>query len=117
MYRTLPSLTTRVSAPALAGWLITAFLAVSGFVFVHGNQANIPLGDEILWLPYITGESRISVQWLWSQHNDHRLVIPRLLYIGLWHLRPHSFKLAMYFGFACLVVATVAMLIASAKLR
>lgn len=105
------------SGPALAGWVLTVLLAVGGFVFVHGNRANIPLGDEILWLPYITGEQRVTLQWLWSQHNDHRLLIPRLLYIGLWHLRPHSFKLAMYFGFVCLVLATVVMLVVSMRLR
>ncbi len=106
-----------ISWPAFAAGALTALLALTGFAFVHGNRANIPMGDEILWLPYVTGELPVTARWLWSPHNDHRLVIPKLLYLGLWHLRPHSFKLAMYFGFTCLVLATIAMLIVSARLR
>jgi hypothetical protein len=103
--------------PAIINGLLTAVLAVWGFTFIAGYRLNLPLGDEILWLPYLTGERAVTLHWLWSQHNDHRLLIPRLLYLTLWNGGAHSFKLPMYFGFTCLLLVAVALQIASARLR
>ena len=48
---------------------------------VHG--LTMPFSDEWWWLPKIVGREPVTLNWLWSQHNEHRMLLPRLIYLGL----------------------------------
>lgn len=70
--------------------------------FVLGLGVEVPYFDQWQFLPLMDEVQRgeLEISGLWSQHNDHRLVFPRLLMLGLisqWNT--HLEKLASI-GFA-----------------
>jgi hypothetical protein len=57
--------------------------AALGFVLGFGH--NVPWGDEWEFVPVLTGGEPAG-PWLWAQHNEHRLPLPRAVYLGLFRL-------------------------------
>src|SRR5688572_15035986 len=64
-------------------WLVMT-LAALGYVLAFGH--NIPWGDEWEFVPALTGREPAGLPWLWAQHNEHRLPLPRAIYLGLFRL-------------------------------
>lgn len=74
--------TTRTAAGLLVAWgLLT--LVTGGFVLRYGHDA--PWQDEWEFVPALAGE-RALVPWLWEQHNEHRVPLPRLVYLVFYRL-------------------------------
>lgn len=71
----------------MALWAALTVLAVA-FVFVVGS--NCPNADEWEFVPALTGNEPLG-PWLWAQHNEHRLPLPRLAYWVLFQLT-HDFR-------------------------
>jgi hypothetical protein len=64
----------------LAVWV--AFTAAAlGFVLTFGT--NVPYADEWEFVPALTGHEPFG-PWLWQQHNEHRLPLPRAIYFALF---------------------------------
>ena len=70
----------RILAFLLISWLV---LTVSALYFTARFGTIFPLQDELAWVPYVSGHDHISFDWLWSLHNEHRLFLPRLVYLGI----------------------------------
>jgi hypothetical protein len=98
------------------GAVLVAF-AIDLLWFVHGYAVDMPLGDEIRWLSYATGDLRVDLKWLWSEHNNHRVLFPRLLYLALWNVLGPGFRWGMYFGAFGLTATATLFVIAAKKLR
>ncbi len=64
---------------------VWAALTVAGLGFVLGFTRNLPWGDEWEFVPAVAGHEPIP-GWLWTQHNEHRLPLPRLVYLLLVRL-------------------------------
>jgi hypothetical protein len=90
-------------------------LALLGFVYYYGG--NVPYLDDWDIVPALTGNQAITFHWLWSQHNEHRLVLPRLLLLGLYQISGFDFRAGMVFNAAALILMTVLMLQAAVKTR
>jgi hypothetical protein len=58
--------------------------AALGLAVEMGN--NVPIWDEWALVPYVTGDKPVTLSWLWSLHNEHRIVLPRLVYVPLVRL-------------------------------
>jgi hypothetical protein len=106
---------TYISAYAIGLVTVVMSLALLCFVGVYGR--NVPYLDDWDIVPALTGHQAITFQWLWSQHNEHRLVLPRLLLIGLYRLSGCDFRAGMVFNAALLILMTTLMLHAAAKIR
>src|SRR2546423_1235273 len=81
-----------------APWALVLLLA-QGFVIRYG--ADVPRWDDFDVVPVLIGEQPITAGWLWSQHNDHRVPLPRLVLITAYRLLGHNFRA----GMVCSVVA------------
>src|SRR5687768_10149786 len=66
--------------------LTWAAMTVAGLGFVLGFGHNVPWGDEWEFVPVLTGHESAGPRWLWAQHNEHRLPLPRAIYLGLFRL-------------------------------
>jgi hypothetical protein len=69
--------------PRLVVWGITAALAVVGVVHVLAYARNIPMSEDWHLVGPLTGAEPSFWGWVWSQNNEHRLPVARLIYIGL----------------------------------
>jgi len=47
-----------------------------------------PWSDEWDLVPMLTGAAPVSMKWLWAQHNEHRIVIPKLVYLLSFNIVP-----------------------------
>jgi hypothetical protein len=65
----------------------------------------------------MTRHEPLSLRCLWSQHNEHREVVSRLIIAGLLRFIANDFRLALYFNSALISAAAASMLILARKLR
>ena len=42
----------------------------------------LPYWDEWLWVPFATGDRPVTLEWLWEPYNEHRLPLPKLIYLA-----------------------------------
>ncbi len=89
-YRALPIATSLMRPILLVLW---ATLSVSLLVFVLWFGHNQPWADEWEFVPTLAGNEPVGPFFL-HPHNEHRLPLPRLIYIGLWELT-HDFRTGM----------------------
>jgi hypothetical protein len=92
-------------------WIVSLALAL-GFVARYGSE--VPVWDDFDLLGPITGVRPASLSWLWSQHNEHRVPLPRLVLFALDRLGGHDARQGMFFSVVILATAA-AMLIAAAR--
>src|SRR5262245_38487639 len=86
-------------------------LVIAGAVARHAR--NVPLQDQWTFVPMVLDglAGRIGFGALWTQNNEHRLVLPRLLLVGLARLTAWDVRVEM----ACnllVALATLALLAA-----
>ena len=88
-----------------AGWL----------VFRYGLK--MPFADEWQWLGQATGREPVTWSWLWAQHNEHRMFLPALIYLGLGRLSGGDFRVGAYFNVAVLSVLSLGMIAVVRRVR
>ena len=52
-------------------------------LFIAHYASNVPSWDDWDMVPTLTRNQPITWEWLWSQHNEHRVPLPRLMFLGL----------------------------------
>ena len=82
--------TSRTPLVLLALWAAMT-LAALAFVLMLGS--NAPYADEWEFVPALTRHEPV-VPWLWKQHNEHRMVLPRIVYYTLFQIA-HDFRAGM----------------------
>jgi hypothetical protein len=101
-------------AKALAGpilvWAVWGAMTVTTILFVRHYSRNIPFMDDFAFVPVMTGHEPLSLRWLWSQHNEHRPVVSRLVMVCLYRLISTDFRVGLYAN-AVLISATAASMI------
>jgi hypothetical protein len=75
------------------GTWLAAFAAALFLVLRYGS--NVPSWDDWDMVPVLTRMQPVTAEWLWSQHNEHRVPLPRLLFLGLNRLTTVDFRVTM----------------------
>ena len=96
----------------VAVWAVFAAGAVA-FVAVIGT--NAPYADEWEFVPALLGEEP-ALPWLWQQHNEHRLPLPRAVYLTLFALT-HDFRAGMLLQVAMLAALALYLMRLADQLR
>ena len=113
-----PSTTVRRDAAPIAFvaliWLLQSWLLVG---LVVERTVNIPFMDDWEMVPVLTGDQPLTLSWLWSQHNEHRIFLPRLLYLAVVSLSGNDFRAGAFFNVFALCIAAAALCLAARKLR
>lgn len=91
------TLLQREAAPLLFVWLVWLVQSLLLLGYVSDYSVDIPFLDEWEMVPALTGEQPITLSWLWSQHNEHRILLPRLIYMAVTKLSGSSFRAGMFF--------------------
>ena len=98
-------------------WVVWALCVAAAVAYVGHYGVNFPTWDEYAFLPYLTGVKPITPAWLWSSHNGHRMVLPRLAFIGLIRAGGGDFRAGMAGHVALLAGAALALILATRKVR
>ena len=110
-----PSSSTRERWTKLALLAAWAALTASAFAFVFILGTNSPSADEWEFVPAVTGHEPVG-PWLWAQHNEHRLPLPRLLYYALFQLT-HDYRAGMVVQVVMLSGLSLGLMRLAARLR
>jgi hypothetical protein len=79
---------------------------------------NLLLVDE--WemvVPFLTGIRPLTFENLWAVHNDHRIVLTRLIELSLVRLSGGDFRVGMYVNVAVCAAIAAALIRAARRLR
>src|SRR6516225_7885299 len=77
--------------------LIGAFASTIAFAATYG--CNVPFGEEWEVMgPVLAGKQPVTLHWLWSQSNEHRVPVPKLVLLGLLKLTNCDFRAGMFFN-------------------
>lgn len=92
-----------------------ALLTLAALAFVAGIGTNAPYADEWDFVPGLLNEEALG-PWLWEQHNEHRLPLPRLVWYALFQVT-HDFRTGMYLQVALLSALALALMRFAARVR
>ncbi len=67
-------------------WTIWALLFGIAAIYVIRFGADVPVWDDYAVIPEVTGARPVTLGWLWSQHNEHRIPLTRLILLGIFRL-------------------------------
>jgi hypothetical protein len=98
-------------------WAVWGAMTAATILFIRQYARNIPYMDDFALVPLITGHDPVSLQWIWSQHNEHRPAISRLILVGLHRFIATDFRVGMYFNAGLLSAAAAAMILLVRRVR
>jgi hypothetical protein len=109
LHQTSRSSFHRRIAPLIV-WGTWSIMLVAALLFVRTYGSNVPSWDDWDMVPTLTGQQPITASWLWSQHNEHRVPLPRLVLLGLHRITGINFRTPMFFSVFALSVLAFAMI-------
>jgi hypothetical protein len=107
----------RFDDAALFVWACWLVMVVSALTFVARYSRNIPYWDEFSMVGAVTHEQPVTLAWLWAQHNEHRIVLPRLVYLGLAALSDSDFRAGMFFSVGLMSLLAAGLVIGAKRIR
>ena len=88
----------------------------SAVVYVMLYGTNVPSWDDWDMVPTMTHHQPITASWLWSQHNEHRIPLARLIMLGTYGLWP-DLRACMYLNVLAMAVMSLALMRSARRLR
>lgn len=90
-------------------------LTLASLAYVATIGSNCPNSDEWEFVPALLNREPLG-PWLWAQHNEHRLPLPRLAYYVLFQIT-HDFRAGSVLQVALLSGTSLALMSLAARLR
>jgi hypothetical protein len=98
-------------------WSVWVGMTVAAILFIRHHTRNIPYWDDFHLAPMMTGHEPVSLEWAWTQYNEHRPVISRLILAGLSRFVSNDFRTPKYVNLGLLSIAAASMLLLARRLR
>jgi|GEM_PF-6583136 len=95
-------------------WIIST-IAIYKYIDTYGLP--IPYADEWLNVPQAVGDSPITLKWIWSLHNEHRLPLHRLVYVAVIAASGNNFRSGMFVNLFVLSAIALRLLNVVRKIR
>ncbi len=105
------------SGASLFVWGVWILMMLAALLFVVRYGANLPMWDEWAIIPAVTGGKPITAQFLWEQHNEHRIPLPKIILVLLSRLTRCDYRAGMYLNVFVLGAVASAMVRAAKSLR
>jgi hypothetical protein len=77
--------------------LVWAIMFTAALSLIGLKGSNVPSWDDWDMVPTMTGHQPVTLEWLWSQHNEHRDPLPRLVYLVLTRFVAQNLRVGMFF--------------------
>ena len=90
-------------------WATWAAMLLVALACIVRYGRNIPLAEDWLLVPPMTGHEPHLGSWLWAQNNEHRLPLPRLVLLGLL-VATRDFRAGMVLNVVSLAALAAAMI-------
>jgi hypothetical protein len=98
-------------------WAVWALVVLTATTFVIRYGRNFPKDDDFALTEMLAGKQPLTLSWLWAQHNEHRIAVPKLLHVALLRLTNGDFRAGTYFNLFVLSAAAAGFILTARKLR
>jgi hypothetical protein len=89
-------------------------VVLAGFLY---NARNLPLAEDWLLVPMLTGNEPNLMEWLWAQNNEHRVPLPKAILMALLRLSGGDFRAGMLFNIAIIGATAAAAIMVARSVR
>lgn len=93
-------------------WAVWATLLLIAVRILVTQTSNIPMYEDWYMVPSFAGLENNFVAWLWEQHNEHRVPVPKLILLAILKLTGGNFKACMAANLAFLAAISAALMVA-----
>ncbi len=62
-------------------WGVCGLLSLAAAAFVARFGTDVPVWDDYDFMPAAVGEQPVTLGWLWEQCNEHRIPLPKLIFV------------------------------------
>jgi hypothetical protein len=100
-----------------AVWCSWAVLFAGLLGFIAHFARNVPFSDDWDVLPWVSGERSVDASWLWAPYHEHRIPLPKLLWVVLARLTWYDVRAGMYLTGLLLGGLSAALIVAARRLR
>ena len=97
-------------------WGVWALMTLIALACIARYGRNVPLAEDWLMVPPMTGHEPHLATWLWAQNNEHRSPLPRLILLGVL-AATHDFRAGMVLNVLSLAALAAAMIFTARYLR
>lgn len=104
----------RTSRFVFAGWLLLSLAALD---HVRRFALQLPFADEWYQIDVVTGRATPSFAWYWSLLSEHRMPVPKLIYMLMGSLTGFHFETMALLNVAVLSAASAVWLVALRRAR
>jgi hypothetical protein len=98
-------------------WTVWAAITAASVWYASLYAFSLPFADEMRSLPQVCHRQPVTWAWLWAQHNEHRLFLPRLIYVGLGLATDYDFRAGAFWNVAMLAALSAALMLAARAVR
>jgi hypothetical protein len=114
-----PTITSHIRARSgtVLVWIVWAAASIAAIAYVQRYTRNVPYMDDFALVPAMTGHQELNLQWIWSQHNEHRPAVSRLILFGMYRFVCTDIRSGLYLNAALLSVAAASMILLARRLR
>jgi hypothetical protein len=98
-------------------WGVWAAMVVALLAFVTVLGRNVPVQDDWDVLPWLSGEQPVELSWLWQHYHEHRIPLPKLIWLVLGRLTACDMRAGIYLEAAILVSLSAALMLVARRLR
>jgi hypothetical protein len=111
------AITIRGTRALFLTWAVWAMMVVLAFGFIAVYGSRIPYLDEWELVPTLTHNRPLTLDWLWAQHNEHRIPLARLVLLALYWPTGFDLRAGMIFNVSVLAGLSGAMIRTAERLR
>lgn len=76
-------------------WSILTVMMLAALICIVLYGRNIPMAEDWLMVNPLTGNESNLGKWLWQQNNEHRIPLPKLIYLFFLKLTNGDFRCGM----------------------
>ena len=98
-------------------WGVWLFMLLIPLVCIAKYGSKIPFREDLLLIAPLTGNEPDLAKWLWAQHVEHRIPLPKLILLFLLKFTNGDFRIGMLFNVFSLGAISFAMILVARKLR
>lgn len=85
--------------------------------YVIQHASNVPFYDDWQFVFWMVGKQPLNLQWLFAQHNEHLIPIPRLLVVTMLALSGKSLYAATFPAVGAVALLSASLIILARHLR